>query len=208
MAETYENPYGYQCEPNHPLSVSSTTDSFLAAMLGDSLHGRYSPSGSRGSLSRASSPGAASAHLDPFDGQDPAFLQARALHAPSMRRAATETQVKPDSPTLRAHEAMQRDLLTDEKRSRRHSFNCVRDVPAFDKIMSARRMKLDVDLHATYHELRKREQQLEKLVEALKVSGATRMVSKQADTTLRLWTLRTIMRLARSDPHCGSASTR
>jgi uncharacterized protein YecT (DUF1311 family) len=88
-----------------------------------------------------------------------------------MRRAATETQVKPDSPTVRASEAMQRDLLTDEKRSRRHSYNCARDTPAFDKIMSARRMKLDVDLHATYHELRKREQQLEKLVEALKVGG-------------------------------------
>ena len=60
--------------------------------------------------------------------------------------------------------------VLEEKKWRRHSFGCERDPPAKEQIMAPRRLKMDVDVHMSFYELREREMQLKRLVRALTVS--------------------------------------
>jgi hypothetical protein len=54
-------------------------------------------------------------------------------------------------------------------REKRYSFSCERDAPALTHILSAERMKLDVDLHYDLYLLQQKEKELAELVEALTV---------------------------------------
>jgi len=79
-----------------------------------------------------------------------------------MRRSVTDHEVH--SMVVHTGEPAVAAILT---RPRRHSFDSQRSVPRFEEVMSARSMKVDIELRLSHYELRKREAQLAKLVEAL-----------------------------------------
>lgn len=86
----------------------------------------------------------------------------------NMRRSITDIQPQTSIESLRQR---QRSRIPPSIRERRYSFDCMRNTPRLAHVMSARSMQVDVELRMTYHELKKREAQLEKLVRALTVCG-------------------------------------
>ena len=121
-----------------------------------------SPSQSRSELHSIDSPAATRITLTDDEEDNP--IQSRPLN---MRRAATDTLVNRAEPL--SDDSDVKSPLSPDIRERRHSFNCLRDKAPLLQIMAPRRLKLDVDLQYSYFELRKREHQLERLVEALMV---------------------------------------
>lgn len=108
------------------------------------------------------------------EGAGPKKDASSTLQAPGMRRAAsdsgTQATAATGSPTGSGSD--QASEPATAKRRRRHSFFCLRELSHMTRVMSPRRMKLEVDLYYEFYRLRAKERELKRIHTVLQVSPA------------------------------------